>query len=42
LFFFIFFLGQGGDFINRLLRNIADCTPCSLTNLKHCIKQGKH
>jgi hypothetical protein len=36
-----FVLGQGGNFTNKLLRNTADCTPCLLTNLEHCVKQGK-
>jgi hypothetical protein len=39
--FLCFFFRQGGDFVNRLLRNIADCNPCSLTTLGHCVIQGR-
>jgi hypothetical protein len=38
--FLCFFLRQGGEIVNRLLRKIADWTTCSLTTLEHCVMQG--
>jgi hypothetical protein len=36
LFLFIFFLRQGGDFVTDCSET-ADCTPCSMTTLEHCV-----